>query len=284
MNQSPGFPTVARPDPAATRPLVVSNPHAGEDVPDEERPLYLGDVDALLRDGDLYVDRLVEGAEVYGATVLGTPWSRFVIDLNRLPDDTSARSVAGTRARRGPGYYGDRGIIWAVTTHGEPIYRRPLKRREFERRRDRYYTPYHDRLAAELADLRERFGSVVLLDAHSMPSRAARMHSDRSGAARADIVPGDVDGTSCAPWLSDLVEQWWRDAGYTVRRNQPYRGGGITRRHADPANGVHAIQLEVNRALYMDEDTLEPHDGLQTLRADYQQFIRALAEASLAHC
>lgn len=283
MTSAPAFPSVTLPDEPARRPLVVSNPHAGVLVPDEERGLYLGDVDALLRDGDLYVDRLVAGSEAHGATLVETPWSRFVIDLNRHADDTSARSVAGTRAKRSPGYYGDRGIIWAVTTHGEPIYRRPLRRREFERRRDRYYTPYHARLAAELSALRDRFGSVVLLDAHSMPSRAARMHADQSGAARADIVPGDVDGTSCAPWLSDLVSSWWRDAGYTVQPNRPYRGGGITRRHGDPRSGVHAIQLEVNRALYMDEDTLEPHDGLERLHADYQRFVAALSEAALAH-
>lgn len=270
------FPRIVRPEPGRERPLVISVPHSGTVVPDDERDLYRIDVERLLHDGDLYVDRLYEGAQACGATVISSPWSRFVIDLNRLPDDVSPRSVEGGRRRRADGYYGDRGIIWAVTTHNEPIYRGPLPRDRFERRRDRYYTPYHDALARELARLRATFGHAILLDAHSMPSRATRLHSD-PGQLRPDIVPGTLDGASCGAWLADAVGSYWDNAGYTVRFDAPYRGGGITRRHADPEAGVHAIQVELNRALYMDERTLEPADGFERLHADCLEFADTLA-------
>ncbi len=273
------FPRIARPAEGHERPLVISVPHSGTVVPDDERDLYRIDVERLLHDGDLYVDRLYAGAESVGATVISTPFSRFVIDLNRLPDDISPRAVEGARRRRGDGYYGDRGIIWAVTTHNEPIYRTPMSRERFERRRDRYYTPYHQALARELARLRDRFGYAILLDAHSMPSRATRLHAD-PGQLRPDIVPGTLDGASCAPWVANATGAFWTGAGYTVRFDAPYRGGGITRRHADPGADIHAIQVELNRGLYMDERSLDPSDGFERLHADCLRFAGTLADAT----
>ena len=133
-----------------------------------------------------------------------------------------------------------------------------------ERRLAAYYRPYHAALSAELARLRERFGYAILLDAHSMPSRATeKLHSDSPGSRRADIVPGDLLGHACGGWLSDATDAFWRSEGYSVERNQPYRGGGITRRHGTPDRGVHAIQVELNRGLYMDEQSYARSDGLR---------------------
>lgn len=269
------FPIIQRPDPARQGPVVVSSPHSGREIPEQERGLYARSPEELAHDGDLYVDELYDGAAELGATFITTPYSRFVIDLNRLPDDVSPRSVAGARMRRAPGYYGDRGIIWAHDTHGEPIYERPLPEEDFLRRRSLYYEPYHAALTSELERLRAEFGFAILLDAHSMPSRAARMHPD-PGKRRPDVVPGDLHGVGCGRWLSRLTTSFWRASGFAVQPNTPYKGGGIVRLHGRPTDGIHAIQLELNRALYMDERTLERHDGLSRLREHCLRFVDTL--------
>jgi len=280
FDENDPFPRIRYPSEADTRPLVVSIPHSGTYVPEEERARYAIDIDQLRFDGDLYVDRLFANASQFGATMISTPYSRFVIDLNRLPDDVSPRAVRGVRGRTGDGYYLDRGLVWAVTTRGESIYKRPMPLRDFERRLGHYYTPYHDALARELKNLRDRFGYAILLDCHSMPSRATRAHSD-PGALRPDVVPGTVDGQSCAPSLSHETENFWISLGYSVRMNHPYRGGGITRRHGKPSANIHAIQLELNRSLYMDEATLAILPNLDTLQIDCERFVATLSTLRL---
>lgn len=271
------FPQLTRPADADARPIVVSVPHAGTQIPAEERRWYGLDADGLLRDGDLYTDELYAGAEAHGATVIVSPYSRFVVDLNRLPDDLSPASAEGAVEKNAPGYYGERGVLWAVTTHAERIYPEPLPAEVVQRRLDRYYHPYHDTLAAELERLRARFGYVILLDAHSMPSRATALHTD-PGAKRADIVPGDLDGAACGSWLRQATVRYWESSGYHVAPNRPYKGGGITRRHANPSGGVHAVQVELNRALYMDERTYEQNEGFAALHRDCVGFVEALAQ------
>ena len=270
------FPPVQRPPEAAARPLVVSIPHAGTTIPQSERPYYHVDADTLLQDGDLYTDVLYDGAVAHGATVVSTPYSRFVVDLNRLPDDLSPSSAAGAVEKHAPGYYRERGVLWAVTTHAERIYTEPLPADVVAHRLHTYYHPYHDALSRELARLRDRFGYAVLLDAHSMPSRATALHAD-SGAKRTDIVPGNLRGRSCASWLTDAVCTYWQSLDYGVALNQPYQGGGITRRHGAPSEGIHAIQVELNRALYMDEQTFAPNAGFSALQADCLGLVARLA-------
>lgn len=277
------FPIIERPVPGQERPLVVSIPHSGVDFPGDEQSLYAVDTRTLLADGDLYVDELYRGAHTLGATVIRTPWNRFVVDLNRLEDDVSPRGVVGARRRTGEGYYGDRGLIWALTTRGDAIYHRPLSAEAFERRRDRYYRPYHAAIAQTLAELREAFGYAILLDAHSMPSTARSLHRDPVGRRRADIVPGDLEGQSCSAAVRTSTVDFWRGRGYSVTPNRPYRGGGITRRHGHPERGIHAIQLELRRGLYMDEHTLERSDRMARLGHDCLDFVRTLAALDPAH-
>jgi N-formylglutamate amidohydrolase len=271
----PDVPRIVRPT-CAERPLVVSSPHSGVLIPPEELGYYGIDADRLRFDGDLYVDELYEGAEQSGAVFMTTAYSRFVVDLNRLRDDLSPRSVEGARRKRGPGYYHDRGLIWAVTTHAEDIYSNPLPPQVLARRIERYYDTYHTALRNELSRLKAKFGYVILLDAHSMPSRATKQHSD-PGNVRADIVPGDLLGSSCASWLTDSVCDFWTNEQMSVAPNTPYRGGGIVRRHGRPDQGVHGIQVELNRSLYMDEETLARKPELQNLRAQCLRFVEALA-------
>lgn len=265
--------------PAASNavPVVLSVPHSGIQTPDAERALYAQDPDALAQLGDLYVDELFPQAREMGVTVVRTPYSRFLVDLNRFADDLSPQSVQGATVRPTSGYHGKRGVIWAVSPNGYRLYKRTLTQEEARQRLLRYYHPYQEAVFTHLYTLRERFGYAILLDAHSMPSRSLNLR----GRPRADIVPGDLNGRSCAPELSRYVSTWWENAGYIVHPNRPYQGGAITRQHGRPERNIHAIQLEFNRSLYMHEDTYARHDGMERLRRHAQEFLQALVDKEL---
>ncbi len=233
-------------------PLVVSVPHAGTMVPEEDAALLALEGQALLRDADLFVDRLCRDVPSLGVPVVRALVSRYVLDVNRAPDDVD-REVCPTLDK--PTRVSARGLVWRVSTEGAAVLKRPLTSAELESRIARIHRPYHDALARLLEEKRARHGYAVLLDAHSMPSTGRPGHSD-PGARRADIVPGDVRGASCHPGISRVLAEHFEAAGYAVRPNDPYMGGFITRHHGRPARGVHAIQLEINRDLYMDEEAL----------------------------
>jgi N-formylglutamate amidohydrolase len=239
---------MARSAAAPTTPVVVSVPHAGVRTAGYEETL-MPELD-VRGDADLFVDRLYrigepDGPETYVAAQL----SRFVCDLNRDPDDVAPGAVPEHRSPRNAD---GRGFIWAVTTTGAPALARPLTLPEW-RGRTAIHTAYHDALSRALERARARFGFAVLVDGHSMPSRGRSGHTD-TGSVRADVVPGDREGTSCAPALRQLVTRHFAAAGLTVRPNDPYKGGFITAHHGRPADGVHAIQIELRRDLYMDEE------------------------------
>jgi len=243
------------PDPPATA-LVVSVPHAGVDTAPYAAPLATG-LDVRC-DADLFVDRLYAGAATQAAgagtvALVRARLSRFVCDLNRDPDDVSQAAVAG---HPDPRNTDGRGFIWAVTTTGTPALARPLTLDEWRERRT-LHAGYHAALASALAAARARFGFALLIDGHSMPSVGRRGHSD-PGRPRADVVPGDRMGATCAPALSALVRGHFESAGLRVAMNDPYRGGFVVARHGRPSGGVHAIQIEMRRDLYMDEATYQP--------------------------
>lgn len=277
MIRSHHFPIEQHPSPLDAVPVVLSLPHSGMATPADERAFYQQDPDAVALAGDLYVDALYDDAVAHGITVVRTQYSRFLVDLNRLPDDFSPTTVQRARVRPEPGYHGQRGVFWAVSPDGRPLYHRPFTRAEAAMRLERYYYPYHRALRNHLSALRERFGYAILVDGHSMPSQGLRVR----GMPRADIVPGDLNGRSCAPELSDFVERWWREAGYSVQPNRPYRGGAITRLHGKPEENIHAIQIEMNRALYMDERSYRFNEGFTTLRRDTNAFLGALRKITL---
>jgi N-formylglutamate amidohydrolase len=247
---------------APTSPLVLSVPHAGVATAGFEDALS-PELDVRC-DADLFVDRLYGVGEAEGPEVsFAARLSRFVCDLNRDPDDVSAGAVPEHRAPRNTD---GRGFVWAITTAGVPALTRPLSLDDW-RARTALHATYHDALAHALARARERFGFAILVDGHSMPSRGRAGHKD-PGRARADVVPGDRDGTSCAPALSRLVGEHFAAWGYSVAFNDPYKGGFITAHHGRPAENVHAIQIELRRDLYLNESTYEiVEPGFDKLRA-----------------
>ncbi len=245
--------TLTAPTVGAT-PVLVEIPHAGLAVPDGVREQLQVSRRVILRDSDVYVDKLYDGVHTRGATVLAALVSRYVVDLNRSPDDVDSQTVPDHPDPRG---VQPRGVVWRVTTEGRPALREPLTYRALEERLRRYHAPYHATLQRTIASLRERFGYVILLAAHSMPS-VSRV--GRGSVTRADVVPGTRGRSTAAPEVIDAVDAHFRDAGLSVRHDEPYRGGWTTSHYGRPAEGVHAVQIELNRALYMDESTGRPKD------------------------
>jgi N-formylglutamate amidohydrolase len=237
-------------------PVLVEVPHAGTAIPGALRDEIIAHDDSVLRDADLFVDRLYAAAPQRGAALLCARWSRYVVDLNRAPDDVDLETVFDhpTPRRTQP-----RGVVWRVTAEGRPLLRAPLDYSRLRERLALYHEPYHRRLRDELRRVRGEFGFVILLAAHSMPSAIRR--GQREVERRADVVPGSLGRTSAHPAIIDLVEQHFRAAGLSVRHDDPYRGGYTTANYGRPAEAQHAIQIELNRALYMDERSCEPKAG-----------------------
>jgi N-formylglutamate amidohydrolase len=257
-------------------PVVVSVPHAGVDTHGFERSLS-PELDVRC-DADLHVDRLYRVGEPAAPSAhIAARLSRFVCDLNRDPDDVSRGAVPEHPAPRNTD---GRGFVWAVTTTGAPALARPLSLEDWQAR-TALHAEYHDAIARALARARERFGYAILVDGHSMPSRGRQGHKD-PGRARADVVPGDRDGTSCAPALSRHVGDHFARRGYQVAFNDPYKGGFITTHHGRPAEHVHAIQIELRRDLYMDEAAYSITEaGFARLRDTLAELLASLRDLRL---
>jgi N-formylglutamate deformylase len=268
-------PVVVVPPTAAPRPILVEVPHAGTAVPDECRPELILPSPGVLRDADLHVDRLYARAPALGATLIYSEVSRFVVDLNRAADDVDALAVADHPSPRSDA---PRGLIWRIATDGSPAIAAPLPFASYRARVDRYHAPYHRAVDEAVAALRERFGRVLVLSGHSMPSVGKATHAD-PGKRRADVVPGDRRGQACAPAVTEAATAHFRAAGLSVAVNDPYMGGDTTRRLGRPAESIHALQVELNRDLYMDEETFAPRQpGFDRLKALCEALVDRLGD------
>ncbi len=245
-------------------PVIVEIPHAGlESFPPFLEPLVAA-ARSIARDADLYVDSLYSDAPDAGATVLVARTSRYVIDVNRNETDVDGEVVEGARSDVRLHH----GLIWRTTSDGDPAMSRRLTVRELEERLDLVWRPYHRELAAIVERKRARFGIAILLAAHSMPSidRGPRRDNIESVRSRADVVPGTRGRRSAAGRFIDAVEEHAVGRGWTVRHDDPYAGGFTTQHYGRPADGVHAVQVELSRRLYVDETTLRPLQSFGAVR------------------
>lgn len=251
-------------------PLVVEVPHAGLGLDALTAASLAAPVRSLGIDADLYVDELYADVPDVGATLLVAEISRYVCDLNRSESDVDPLAASGGGAQRAP-----HGLIWRDTTEGTRALVQPLSREELERRIELYYRPYHRRLGELLEAKRAKFGYAILLAGHSMPSRGRQGHVD-TGRDRADVVPGSRGRTTARGEVIDTPERLARELGWSVVHDDPYRGGFTTAHYGRPDQGWHAVQVELSRRLYMDEQTLQkkPAGFEQTRR-----FCTALAKA-----
>lgn len=261
-------------------PVVIASPHSGRLYPRDMMAASGLDPAAIRRSEDAYVDRLAGSGAAFGLPVLQARYARAYVDVNREPYELDAGMFDGeipafARARTARVAAG-LGAIARVVGEGQEIYLRKLTFEEARRRIEAVHRPYHRALAGLIATAQARFGLCALFDLHSMPS-AAGMAAARGGRP-ADVVLGDRFGASCAPAVTRLVERALEEMGYTVGRNAPYAGGYTTEFYGRPGRRVHALQVEINRALYLDEATLEPGPGYGALAADLEQLFRKLSE------
>jgi N-formylglutamate deformylase len=256
-------------------PVVVEVPHAGLEVDAQALATLAAPARSLGADADLYVDELYADAPDAGAALIYAHVSRYVCDLNRAEGDVDALAVEGGTARSSP-----HGLVWRTTTEGRPALLGAVSRVEYERRLEVYHRPYHRALRELLEERRRRFGFAVLLCAHSMPSRGRDGHDD-AGVERADIVPGTRGRTTASAPVIDLVDRLSRKAGFLVTHDEPYRGGFSTAHYGRPKDGIHAVQVELARRLYMDEKTLAKRPSeFANLRAFCGSLVQALGSVS----
>ncbi|MDX2027585.1 MAG: N-formylglutamate amidohydrolase [Alphaproteobacteria bacterium] len=255
-------------------PLVVDSPHSGRIYPadfDFTCPLPL-----LRQTEDFRVDELVMGASESGASVLKAEFPRSYIDTNRAEDDLDPALLA--EPWPAPLMPEDRtllglGLVRRLCKSGVPVYRAPLSVAEVQKRIVQFYRPYHAALEKLIAARIAKFGTCYLINAHSMPG----WNSEDRRQRRPDFVLGDRNGTSCDPSFTRRVRDLLQDMGFTVALNVPYKGMEIVRRYGKPHAGRQALQLEINRQLYMNEGTLETHEGFPRLQRELTVFFTALA-------
>jgi len=258
-------------------PLVFNSPHSGHVYPRPFLELARLDLPTLRRSEDSFVDMLFVGVVTRGYPLMRAHFPRCFVDVNREPYELDPRmfegrlpSYANTRSMR---VAGGLGTVARIVGDAQEIYDGRIAVEEALARIESLYKPYHRALRRLLTRVHRDFGAAVLIDCHSMPSSAG-LKDDRP---RADVVLGDRYGTSCFPIVSETIEATLRSLGYTVSRNKPYAGGFITEHYGNPATGLHSMQFELNRALYMDERRREPSASFRQVAADLETIADQLA-------
>jgi N-formylglutamate amidohydrolase len=264
----------------APTPLVFASPHSGRDYPDDMMAAAALDAQTIRRSEDAFVDDLISEAPKLGASLIAARYARAYIDLNReafeldpsmfedeLPEFARART-----ARVAAGL----GAIARVVSEGQEIYARKLTFQEARARIESAHRPYHAALVRLIAEAHKAHGFAILIDWHSMPAAAARAGGrDRAS----DMVLGDRFGAACASVLTGRVERELEAMGYRVARNIPYAGGYTTEHYGRPTRRTHALQIEINRSLYLDEAKLKPTAGFDRLKVHLERLTTALANA-----
>jgi N-formylglutamate amidohydrolase len=269
-------------EPAEWRaPIIFNSPHSGSVYPEEFLNASRIDLPTLRRSEDSFMDELISALSERGFPVVRVNFPRSYVDVNREPYELDPRMFAGrlpsfanTRSMR---VAGGLGTIPRVVGDGQEIYRERLAVDEALKRIETLYKPYHRALRRLINRVHQSFGTVVMVDCHSMPSIGVSRDEPR----RPDIVIGDRYGTSCAPLLPERVEETMTRLGYSVGRNKPYAGGFITEHYGNPASGLHAVQLELNRAIYMDERRREKGPRFAQVATDFAALADALASVPL---
>lgn len=266
-----------------TLPVVYSSPHSGTAYAQDFLAASPLDLDVLRQSEDAFVDELFSAAPKLGAPLLCAHFPRVYVDPNREPYeldphmfDGALPAYANTSSAR---VTGGLGTIARVVSNGAEIYRDKLPVDEAKKRIDLFYSPYHKALKELLAETKDRFGYAILVDCHSMPSIAGPLDEDL-GHERADFVLGDRFGESCAPIVTKTVQSALKSRGYKVFCNNPYAGGFITHNYGRRDIGVHALQIEINREMYMDEETVERKPGIDRVKEHMSDLISLLGTIS----
>lgn len=246
-------------------PVVFASPHSGRDYAGFLAQAVL-DRQAIRSSEDAFVDQLFDMAPDMGAPLLAARAPRAFLDLNRAADELDPGVIEGlTRVPHNPRIAAGLGVIPRVVAGGRAIYRGKLTLQEAQTRISRFWHPYHQALAALIDETRATFGSAILIDCHSMPHEAIVAHT-RPGALRPEVVLGDRYGVAAGREVVEQVEAAFAATGLRVGRNAPFAGAYVAQAYGRPSRGVHVIQVEIDRALYMDESQVEPLPGFTAFR------------------
>ncbi len=264
-------------------PLVLDSPHSGFQMPADFGAAL---PEAALREGeDSFIDALYMPATQRGVPLLAALFPRTYLDPNRHADDIDQELLSepwpGPRVDSGKSRIG-KSLIWRTMIDEVPIYTRRLSVAEVQQRVLRYHAPYHVTLRRLLDAAHAHFGTVVHINCHSMGPRTSMAMEGVDGQPRADMVLGDRDGSSCAPHITAFVRDTLAGFGYSVKVNDPFKGVELVRAFANPAQGRHSLQLEVNKRIYMHDDCIETHAGFAGLQAHLMQLLQGLEQQAIA--
>ncbi|WP_135079189.1 N-formylglutamate amidohydrolase [Terasakiella sp. SH-1] len=275
--------TILRPE-EQTAAVVYASPHSGHHYPKkfvDNSPL---DPVALRRSEDAFVHEIYESCTGFGSPLIKANYPRAYLDLNREPyeldpsmfdaplpsyvNSDSPRALAGL------------GTVARMVTTGSPIYPGKLNFEEIDQRIKDIYHPYHIALRQLIENTLHKFGNCLLIDCHSMPSGVTHNHNDAN--ASSDIVLGDRFGASCHHWITDHIHSLLEREGFSVKRNRPYAGGFTTQHYGRPDQGVHTLQIELNRALYMDEHNITRLQAMNSVQRHFKTVIHQISQIDLS--
>lgn len=249
-----------------TSAVVFASPHSGNDYPDWFLRRSILNARSIRSSEDAFVDRLFEAVTDFGAPFLKAGAPRAFVDYNRSPDELDPALIAGIKAvGNNPRVASGLGVIPRVVSNARPIYRGKLRVDEAENRLQNYWHPYHRALQGLLDESRKEFGRAILIDCHSMPHEALESARLKNG-KRPEIVLGDRFGASAHPEFVDEIEAAFESVGFSVSRNTPFAGAYVTQHYGRPSRHQHAIQIEIDRSLYMNEARIEPSADFEAFR------------------
>ncbi len=257
--------TLTMPD-VRTTSVIFASPHSGRDYPEDFLRKSVLDERAIRSSEDAFVDLLFEAAPTLGAPLLVAEAPRAYLDLNRSAEELDPALIEGVRRNaHNPRVSSGLGVVPRVVANGQAIYRGKLPLAEVRGRIRDVWRPYHDQLAGLLTETRSSFGEAIMIDCHSMPHEALEsvVHPD---GLRPQIVLGDRFGAAARSDIVDRIEAAFAAAGLVVVRNAPFAGAYSTQRYGRPSQNQHVVQIEIDRALYMDERTIRPNANFRAMR------------------
>ena len=260
-----------------TTSVVFASPHSGRAYPAAFLRASVLDEKTIRTSEDAFVDQLLSAVPTFGAPLLSAVVPRAYIDLNRAQDELDPALVEGVRpVAHNPRIASGLGVIPRVVAGGKAIYRGKITRAEAEDRINAWWRPYHDRLHALMEDTRDAFGEAILIDVHSMPHEAIESIA-ATGARRPDVVLGDRFGATADQKIVDRIEAAFESAGLRVMRNAPFAGAYIAQTYGRPGRHLHAVQIELDRSLYMNEQEIRPNGNFHGFRRLLSAVLKEIA-------
>jgi N-formylglutamate amidohydrolase len=260
-----------------TTSVVFASPHSGRDYPWSFLRRTALNEHSVRSSEDAFVDQLFDSAPRHGAPLIRAGAPRAFVDLNRSADELDPALIEGVRrSGHNPRIASGLGVIPRVVANGQAIYNGKIPMAEAQRRIETYWRPYHEALETQLAQAHVMFGQAILIDCHSMPHEAMDAVA-RTGVRRPEVVLGDRFGAASAPEIVDRIEEAFTAAGLVVTRNTPFAGAYVTQHYGRPSRGRHAVQIEIDRALYMNEQLIRPNGHFEAFRQLLDGVIEEIA-------